>query len=71
MIRPDSSMWTQPKACASLWHMLGADAALGTLGDQRVQAAGQWGQLPAGVSLTKGDALFPRLVDEDSAEGQD
>ena len=59
-----------PKACAALWHMLGADAALGALGDQRVQTAGQWGQLPAGVSLTKGDALFPRLVDEDAAKGQ-
>jgi methionyl-tRNA synthetase len=50
-----------PKACASLWQMLGAQASLGALGDQRVQDAGRWGQLPAGSLLTKGDSLFPRL----------
>jgi methionyl-tRNA synthetase len=59
-----------PKACAALWQMLGAEAALGALADQRVQSAGQWGQLPAGVCLTKGDALFPRLVEDDDVEGQ-
>ncbi|MEJ7741544.1 MAG: hypothetical protein WKF73_02725 [Nocardioidaceae bacterium] len=54
-----------PKACAALWSALGAEA-LGALADQRVQDAGQWGQLPAGVTLTKGQALFPRL--EEAAE---
>ena len=55
-----------PKACASLWQMLGAEVSLGALSDQRVQDAGRWGQLPAGSVLTKGDSLFPRL--EDPAE---
>jgi len=55
-----------PKACASLWQMLGAEVSLGALSDQPVQDAGRWGQLPAGSVLTKGDSLFPRL--EDPAE---
>ncbi len=54
-----------PKTCATLWAALGADA-LGALVAQRVQETGQWGQLPAGVTLTKGQSLFPRL---EAAEG--
>lgn len=52
-----------PKACASLWAQLGAEAALGSLASQRIQDCGQWGLLPAGSVLTKGDSLFPRLED--------
>ncbi len=52
-----------PKACALLWQSIGGDA-LGQLSDQRVSTAGSWGQLPAGVRLTKGSALFPRLADD-------
>ena len=50
-----------PKAAAKLWTALGADAALGPIGDQRVQDAGRWGQLPAGASVTKIEPLFPRI----------
>lgn len=52
-----------PKACAALWESLGA-GVLGPLADQPLADAGRWGQLPAGVTLTKGDALFPRLAEE-------
>ncbi len=52
---------TMPKTSEKLWHLLGAEAKLGPLADQRVQDAGTWGQLPAGSVLTKGDPLFPRL----------
>jgi methionyl-tRNA synthetase len=52
-----------PKACASLWSQLGAEVALGSLASQRIQDCGQWGLLPAGSVLTKGDSLFPRLED--------
>jgi len=55
-----------PKATASLWEQLGADLALGSIGEQRVQDAGVWGLLPAGATVTKGAILFPRL--EDPAE---
>lgn len=50
-----------PKACALLWSWLGAAPELGELAAQHVQDAGRWAQLPAGVTVTKGDPLFPRL----------
>ncbi len=53
-----------PKAMASLWSQLGAGEALGALAVQRIADAGRWGQLPPGSNITKGDALFPRLLDE-------
>jgi methionyl-tRNA synthetase len=53
-----------PQACAALWSSLGAEAALGALATQPLADAGRWGQLPAGVTVTKGAVLFPRLDDE-------
>ena len=50
-----------PNATARLWEQLGAEAALGPVAEQRINAAARWGQLPPGISVTKGDALFPRL----------
>jgi methionyl-tRNA synthetase len=50
-----------PRSSAKLWESLGAEAALGALAAQPVREAGRWGQLPAGSTVTKGDALFPRL----------
>ncbi len=50
-----------PKATQSLWAQLGADAAIGPISEQRVDDIARWGQLPAGTSITKGAALFPRL----------
>jgi methionyl-tRNA synthetase len=55
-----------PKATSSLWEQLGADAALGPIGDQSILDVARWGQLPAGTPITKGAILFPRL--EESAE---
>ena len=55
-----------PKTAAKLWTLLGAEAKLGALKDQRIQEAGTWGQLPAGSTLVKGDSLFPRLSDDAS-----
>ena len=52
-----------PKAATSLWQALGA-GALGPLTEQTVADASRWGQLPPGVTLTKGSALFPRIDDE-------
>ncbi|HEY5031334.1 MAG TPA: methionine--tRNA ligase, partial [Actinomycetes bacterium] len=52
-----------PKACAALWDSLGAEPSLGALAAQRLADAGRWGQLPAGVTVSKGAVLFPRLED--------
>ncbi|MBU6313386.1 MAG: class I tRNA ligase family protein, partial [Actinomycetales bacterium] len=54
-----------PKSTAALWDQLGASAALGPIGDQRVVDAGRWGLLAPGTRVTKGAALFPRLADVD------
>ena len=50
-----------PKATASLWDQIGAEASLGPIGEQVVTDAGRWGQLPVGTTITKGAILFPRL----------
>jgi methionyl-tRNA synthetase len=50
-----------PESSAKLWDSLGAEPHLGPLADQRVADTGRWGQLPAGATVTKGGALFPRL----------
>jgi methionyl-tRNA synthetase len=53
-----------PRATASLWVALGAEAALGPLAAQNLTDAGRWGQLPVGAAITKGESLFPRLPDD-------
>jgi len=50
-----------PRSMRSMWQQIGAEHALGPIGEQPVQDAGTWGQLPPGAPVTKGDALFPRL----------
>jgi methionyl-tRNA synthetase len=50
-----------PESSAKLWDSLGAEPHLGPLAEQRVSDAGRWGLLPAGATVTKGGALFPRL----------
>lgn len=56
-----------PATSRKLWDSLGAEAHLGPLDGQRVQDAGTWGLLPPGVTVTKGEILFPRLEEPKSA----
>jgi methionyl-tRNA synthetase len=53
-----------PRAMGALWASIGAAEGLGAIGDQRIEDVSRWGQLPAGVRVTKGAALFPRLPEE-------
>lgn len=50
-----------PVTSAEVWHRLG-------LGDIQqvtdIMAASEWGGLPAGSAVTKGDPLFPRIYEE-------
>jgi methionyl-tRNA synthetase len=46
-----------PNATAELWRRLGLP---GRPEDQRLPAAAEWGQLPAGSKVEKGESLFPR-----------
>ena len=53
-----------PATCQKLWKSLGAEEPLGALADQTVADVATWGRLPAGVTVTKGAALFPRLEEQ-------
>jgi methionyl-tRNA synthetase len=50
-----------PQSTEKLWAALGARAGLGELRDQVIVDAGAWGQLPAGSTVGKLEALFPRI----------
>jgi methionyl-tRNA synthetase len=50
-----------PEATAKLWAALGAT---GSLDDQPVRSAGEWGQLAPGSTFGSLDALFPRIEQE-------
>jgi methionyl-tRNA synthetase len=50
-----------PETSAEVWHRLGLDDIL-AVHDLATEA--QWGRLPVGNPVTKGDPLFPRIVDE-------
>ncbi|MDJ1113315.1 methionine--tRNA ligase [Microbacterium dauci] len=50
-----------PASTAKLWDALGAEPGLGELTAQPLRAAGSWGQLPAGATVTPLTPLFPRV----------
>jgi methionyl-tRNA synthetase len=50
-----------PATTEILWESLGAKAALGEIGAQKVSDVATWGQLPQGATVTKTPVLFPRL----------
>ncbi|MFD0529640.1 methionine--tRNA ligase [Kitasatospora arboriphila] len=53
-----------PATSAKLWDSLGAEEGLGALADQTIATVADWGQLPVGATVTKGDILFPRLEEK-------
>ncbi|MFJ1703391.1 methionine--tRNA ligase [Kitasatospora sp. NPDC088346] len=56
-----------PRTSEKLWESLGAEASLGTLAEQRIGTVADWGRLPAGSRVVKGDILFPRLEEKPAA----
>ncbi|MEV7187219.1 methionine--tRNA ligase [Kitasatospora sp. NPDC093102] len=57
-----------PSTAEKLWASLGAEAAgLGALSAQTVATVADWGRLPAGATVTKGEILFPRLEEKPTA----
>lgn len=58
-----------PRAMGLLWDSIGAAEGLGPISGQRIEDVYRWGQLPAGVTVTKGAALFPRLAEEEPVGG--
>ncbi len=53
-----------PATAEKLWLSLGAAEGLGELAGQTVAQAAQWGLLPVGSTVTKGEILFPRLEEK-------
>ncbi|MCU1550730.1 MAG: methionine--tRNA ligase, partial [Glaciihabitans sp.] len=49
-----------PDSTEKLWAALGADS-LGLVQEQLITEAAQWGQLPAGSTVTALEPLFPRI----------
>jgi len=49
-----------PESTEKLWDAIGA-GSLGTVWDQPIRSAGEWGQLPVGSPVSALDALFPRI----------
>ncbi|GAA2743368.1 methionine--tRNA ligase [Kitasatospora cinereorecta] len=56
-----------PATAEKLWVSLGAEESLGALAAQTIATVADWGRLPAGATVTKGDILFPRLEEKPSA----
>ncbi|MDO4241989.1 MAG: methionine--tRNA ligase [Microbacteriaceae bacterium] len=56
-----------PVATAKLWQALGAENALGELGQQPIREAGRWGKLPVGTPQEALEPLFPRVEQEAKA----
>ncbi len=50
-----------PNTSAEVWHRLGL-GDISAVTDIATEAT--WGRLPAGLTVTKGDALFPRIYEE-------
>ncbi|MEZ5248819.1 MAG: methionine--tRNA ligase, partial [Ilumatobacteraceae bacterium] len=46
-----------PSTCQTVWERIGLP---GRVSDQRLPDAAAWGAYPGGVSVVKGDPLFPR-----------
>jgi len=44
-------------ASQAVWERIGLD---GAVADQRLPAAAAWGGYPGGLTVTKGEPLFPR-----------
>ena len=47
-----------PESAAEAWRRIGL---AGRPDEQRLPAAAEWGQYPGGLTVTKGDPLFPRI----------
>ena len=58
-----------PNSSEKLWTNLGAHTSIGELANQKISAVADWGQLPQGSTVVKGEILFPRLEEEIKTNG--
>ncbi len=48
-----------PRTAQEIWERIGLTS---DISEQRLPAAAAWGGYPGGLTVTKGDPLFPRLT---------
>jgi methionyl-tRNA synthetase len=49
------------RASQEIWHRIGLP---GSVTDQRLPDAAEWGSYPGGLAVEKGQPLFPRITDK-------
>jgi methionyl-tRNA synthetase len=54
-----------PETSAEVWRRIGL-GDVGAVTDLAAEAA--WGRLPVGNPVVKGESLFPRIVEDETAE---
>ena len=54
-----------PESTTKIWNILGANESIGDISKQLISSAGTWGILPAGSKVNKGEAVFPRLAEDE------
>jgi methionyl-tRNA synthetase len=54
-----------PESTTKIWNILGANESIGDISKQLISNAGTWGILPAGSKVNKGEAVFPRLAEDE------
>lgn len=54
-----------PKSSQKLWQSLGAEKTLGDLASQLISTTFEFGKLPQGALTSKGESLFPQLLEDE------
>jgi methionyl-tRNA synthetase len=54
-----------PESSKKIWNVLGANESIGDIDKQNIDKVGTWGMLPAGSKVIKGEAIFPRLAEDE------
>jgi len=54
-----------PESSKKIWNILGANESIGDINKQNIDKVGTWGMLPAGSKVIKGEAIFPRLAEDE------
>ena len=54
-----------PKSSQKLWRSLGAEKTLGDLASQLISTTFEFGKLPQGALTSKGESLFPQLLEDE------
>jgi methionyl-tRNA synthetase len=54
-----------PESTKKIWKVLGLDKSVGELTNQKISQALNWGEVPVGSVVIKGEPIFPRLLEDE------